>query len=462
MLAGFRQKYIGSKAFYKRYIFLATPMIIQNAITNFVSFLDNIMVGQLGTEQMSGVAIVNQLLFVYYLAVFGVAGAASIFGAQFYGKGDHQGHMYTFRFRLGGTILVTALGICLFLTKGDALISYFLTDTAGDGATDVALAYGLQYISVIMIGLLPFSFTNSYATAIKETGQTFVPMLAGLVAVASNALLDYLMIFGIGPLPAMGVVGAAWATNISRFIEMGIVLVWAHRHRDANRFLSGAYSGFGLPVDLLKKVLIKGSPLMANELLWAAGITQLTQCYSVRGLEVIAALNISNTINNLFNIVFIQLGACISIIVGQHLGAGELEEAKDADNKMIAFSVFCCTIMAILMFLVGGFFPNIYNTSDEIKNMARHFNAVLAVWMPFCAYSHCAYFTLRAGGKTIVTFLFDSMFTWVIMVPTATFFAKYTGLGIVLVYFIVNGTELIKNIVGYFMVKSNVWLERIV
>ena len=462
MLEKFKKKYVGTPEFYKRYIFLATPMIIQNAITNFVSFLDNIMVGQLGTEQMSGVAIVNQLLFVYYLAVFGVAGAASIFGAQFFGKGDHIGHMYTFRFRLYGTILVTALGICLFITNGDILISYFLTDVAGDGATDIALKYGLQYISVVMIGLVPFCFTNSYATAIKETGQTFIPMLAGLIAVGSNAILDYIMIFGVGPVPAMGVVGAAWATNISRFIEMGIVLVWAHSHKDVNRFLGGAYSGFGLPVDLLKKVLVKGAPLMANELLWAAGMTQLTQCYSVRGLEVIAALNISNTINNLFNIVFIQLGGCISIIVGQYLGAGELEEAKDADNKMIAFSVFCCTFMAILMFLVGGFFPNIYNTSDEIKDMARHFNTVLAIWMPFCSFSHCSYFTLRAGGKTIVTFLFDSVFTWVIMVPTATFFAKYTAIGIVMVYFIVNGTELIKNIVGYFMVKSNVWLERIV
>ena len=89
----FRQKYIGDKAFYKRYLMLAIPMIIQNAITNLVSFLDNIMVGQLGTEQMSGVAIVNQLIFVYNLAVFGAVSAASIFGAQYFGKGNHKGHM---------------------------------------------------------------------------------------------------------------------------------------------------------------------------------------------------------------------------------------------------------------------------------------------------------------------------------------------------------------------------------
>ena len=121
MLEKFHRKYIGDRNFYKRYIALALPMIIQNAVTNLVSFLDNIMVGQLGTEQMSGVAIVNQLIFVYNLAVFGAVSAASIFGAQYFGKGNHKGHMYSFRFKLYAALTVTALTILLFVTKGAGL-----------------------------------------------------------------------------------------------------------------------------------------------------------------------------------------------------------------------------------------------------------------------------------------------------------------------------------------------------
>ena len=173
----FRQKYIGDKAFYKRYLMLAIPMIIQNAITNLVSFLDNIMVGQLGTEQMSGVAIVNQLIFVYNLAVFGAVSAASIFGAQYFGKGNHKGHMYSFRFKLYAALLVTAIAMTLFITNGTGFISLYLTDTAGNGATEVALAYGKEYLEIVMIGLIPFAVTQAYATNIKETGQTFVPMV---------------------------------------------------------------------------------------------------------------------------------------------------------------------------------------------------------------------------------------------------------------------------------------------
>ena len=462
MLEKFRRKYIGDRNFYGRYIALALPMIIQNAVTNLVSFLDNIMVGQLGTEQMSGVAIVNQLIFVYNLAVFGAVSAASIFGAQYFGKGNHKGHMYSFRFKLYAALTVTALTILLFVTKGESLISLYLTDTSGSGATGAALQYGLQYLIIMMAGLIPFAVNQSYATNIKETGQTLLPMIASFAAVGSNAILDYLLIFGIGPFPELGVQGAALATVIARYIEALMIIIWAHSHREKNRYLKGAYNGFGIPTDELKAIIIKGLPLMMNEVLWAAGMTAVIQCYSVRGLEVVAGLNIATTITNLFNIIYLQLGACISIVVGQYLGAGELEKAKDADNKMIVFSVLCCVIVAVCMLFIGRFFPQIYNTSEEIRALATSFIAVSAIIMPFCSFSHASYFTLRSGGKTMVTFLFDSVFTWIVVVPTAFLLAHFTGLGIVSVYFLVQATELIKVVIGYFMVHSNVWLVQMV
>ena len=241
MLTKFKKKYIGNWDFYRRYLLLAIPMILQNAITNLVSFLDNIMVGQLGTEQMSGVAIVNQLIFVYNLAIFGAVSAASIFGAQYFGKGNHKGHMYSFRFKLYATLLVTGGAILLFLTKGSALISLYLTDTVGNGATDLALQYGLEYLAIMMVGLIPFAVNQSYATNIKETGQTFIPMLASFVAVGTNAILDYLMIFGIGPFPRMEIAGAALATGIGQVITLLVYLIY--------------YVADPLPVKLHKKYM---------------------------------------------------------------------------------------------------------------------------------------------------------------------------------------------------------------
>ena len=462
MLERFKTKYIGDREFYKRYILLAVPMILQSAITNFVSLLDNIMVGQLGTEQMTGVAIINQLVFVFFLAVFGAVAGPGIYGAQFFGKRDHKGHMHTFRMRLWVILLITAIAILIFIFFGNNLISLYLNDTGNAESLELTRGYALSYLSVILISLPPFAVTQAYSTAIKETGQTFVPMLAGLFGVGVNALLDWLLIFGIGPFPALGIEGAAVATVIARFVETTVVVIWAHTHMKANRFLRGAYKSMLIPKDLFKNIVIKGAPLLVNEVLWAAGMTALNQTYSLRGIDVIAAINIANTIGNLFNIVFIQLGACISIVVGQYLGAGELEKAKDADNKMIFFSVFACVVMSALMLLVGRFFPAVYNTSEEIRQLSVMFIVIQALVMPFCAYSHSAYFTLRSGGKTFVTFLFDSVFTWCVMVTTANVLLRFTAIGIVWAYFIVSFTEIIKNLIGHAMVKSNVWLNQIV
>ena len=457
-----KKKFIGDKAFYRYLIFLAFPMIVQNGITSFVSFIDNIMVGQIGTEPMSGVAIVNQLFFVFNICIFGGVSGAGIFSAQFFGKGDYEGQKYTFRFKLYACLLITAIACVLFHFLDEPLISLYLSDEGSVGNTQLALSYGKEYLAIMILGLLPFAVSQTYVSTIRETGQTFVPMVSGIVAVITNLILDYVLIFGAFGAPELGVAGAAIATVIARYTECLIVVIWAHRHLDKNPYLVGVYKGLRIPGSILSDIFRKGLPLMFNEMLWAVGMAVIVQCYAVRGLEVVAAQNISSTISNLFNIVYLQLGNCISIVVGQKLGAGQLEEAKDADNKIIFFDVACCACISVIMILLGGLFPEIYKTEPSIKALAKNFIIISAMVMPLCAFSHCSYFTLRSGGKTIVTFLFDSVYTWVVMIPYAFVLSHFTTLSITTVFFLVSFTEIIKVIIGFFMIKSNVWLQNIV
>ncbi len=457
-----KKKFIGDKAFYRYLIFLAFPMIVQNGITSFVSFIDNIMVGQIGTEPMSGVAIVNQLFFVFNICIFGGVSGAGIFSAQFFGKGDYEGQKYTFRFKLYACLLITAIACVLFYFLDEPLISLYLSDEGSVGNTQLALSYGKEYLAIMILGLLPFAVCQTYVSTIRETGQTFVPMISGIVAVITNLVLDYILIFGAFRAPELGVAGAAIATVIARYVECLIVVIWAHRHLDKNPYLVGVYKGLRIPGSILADIFRKGLPLMFNEMLWAVGMAVIVQCYAVRGLEVVAAQNISSTISNLFNIVYLQLGNCISIVVGQKLGAGQLEEAKDADNKIIFFDVLCCACISVIMILLGGLFPEIYKTEPSIKALAKNFIIISAMAMPLCAFSHCSYFTLRSGGKTIITFLFDSVYTWVVMIPYAFVLSHFTTLSITTVFFLVSFTEIIKVIIGFFMIKSNVWLQNIV
>lgn len=457
-----REKFIGDKKFYRNVMAIAIPMIVQNAITSFVSLLDNLMVGQIGTEEMSGVAIVNQLIFVFNICIFGGVSGAGIFGTQFFGKGDYEGQKYTFRFKMYACLIITAIAIILFSVWDTGLISLYLNDTGSVGDIKLALQYGKEYLAVMLIGMVPFAISQTYINTIRETGHTLVPMLAGIAAVAVNLVLDYILIFGKMGAPCLGVVGAAIATVIARFAECFIVIVWTHRNPERNPYIVKVYRSLKIPGKILKDVLIKGTPLMLNEMLWAAGMAVIVQCYAVRGLEVVAAQNISATITNLFNIVYLNLGSCISIVVGQKLGAGKIKEARDADNKMIVFSVGCCILMALIMVLLGGFFPEIYKTEESIKELAAEFIRISALAMPLASFAHCSYFTLRSGGKTGVTFLFDSGYTWILLISFAYSLVHFTQLPIITVFFLVNFSEIVKVIIGFFMVRSDVWLKNIV
>lgn len=453
---------IGDRNFYRHVLAVSLPIMIQNFITNFVSLLDNIMVGRVGTTAMTGVAISNQLIFVFNLCIFGCVSASGIFTAQFYGRGDQRGVADTMRFKLYSGLLLCAVGIGVFALFGEGLISLYLQ---GEGAVEDAqasLAAGLDYLHIMLWGLAPFVLVQCYAGTLRECGQTFVPMVAGITAVIVNLSLNYVLIFGKFGAPALGASGAALATVISRYVELLIVVIWTHRHHDENPFARMTYQSAGVPRALVGKIMIKGMPLMVNELFWSLGVAALSQCYSWRGLSVVAAINISSTITNLFNVIHLALGSSVSIIVGQLLGAGDMEEAVDRDTKLIAFSTGVCLIIGAVMFAAAPLFPAIYNTEQAVRDLATAFIRIMAVYMPFGAFLHASYFTLRSGGKTIITFLFDSVFICCVSLPSAYIMAHYTAVPIIPLYAAVQAIDVIKCVIGFILVKKRVWVQNII
>lgn len=458
----FLKKYIGDKSFYRMVLLIVVPIIIQNGITNFVSLLDNIMVGQVGTEQMSGVAIVNQFMTVFNICIFGGVSSAGIFTAQYYGQGSQEGVRNTFRFKFVICIFMAAAASLLFLGAGDRLIMLYLHEGTQGGDIAKTLEYGKEYLAVVILGIVPYAVSQTYASTLRETGETLLPMKAGVAAVLVNLLGNYLLIFGKLGFPALGAVGAALATDIARVVECVILVFWTFGHRKGHPFIEGAFRTMKIPRDLTANIIKKGIPIMLNEIAWSTGQAFLLQCYSVRGLSVVAALNISSTVSNLFNVVFLSVGGAIAIIVGQLLGAGKMEEAKDTDRKLLFFTVSTCLVFGSLLALVSPFFPLIYNTSGEVQSLATRFILIAAACMPLYAFMHGCYFTLRSGGKTWITVLFDSVYVWVADIPLAYALAHFTGLPIVLVYLSCQLVETLKCILGYVLVKKGIWLQNIV
>lgn len=453
-------KLFGTKEFYKHLMRIAVPIMIQNGITNFVGMLDNIMVGQIGTNQMSGVSIVNQLIFVFNLCIFGGISGAGIFTAQYFGQQNHEGVRYTFRFKVIISFIISLLGFAILFLFGENLINLYIHSGGNSGNADETMYYALMYLRVMFLDLLPFALAQAYAGTLRECNDTMLPMKAGITAVFINLIFNYLLIYGKFGFPELGVVGAAVATVLSRIVEMLIIIIYTHTHAGRHPFIIGAYKSLHIPGGLLKNIAIKGTPLLFNEALWSAGQTTLLQNYSIRGLEVIAALNISSTISNVFNVVFISMGSAIAIILGQELGEGRATVKEDS-YKLTVFAVLACLITGALLFIVAPFFPLIYNTEDSVKALATSFIMVSACCMPMYSYENAAYFTIRSGGKTLITFLFDSCFVWVCSIPLAYALTHFTNWPILQIFICCQLIELIKCAIGFFMVKSGFWINRI-
>ncbi|RGE95970.1 MATE family efflux transporter [Coprobacillus sp. AM23-9LB] len=450
------KKLIGSKGFYKMVLAICIPIVIQNGFTNLASLLDNIMIGQLGTLSMSGVSITNQLLQVFNVTIFGAMSGPGIFMAQFYGKKNKEGVENCFRIKLIIGIIIELLAIFLFYTFGQQLISLYLNDNPTDSLK--TLNYGMDYLKIMLIGLIPFVITQVYSSSLRETGNTVLPMIASVVAVIVNFCINYILIFGHFGFPQLGVTGAAIGTVVSRVVEMSINIVGGYR----NVYLKEAMVLKKVPLSSTKEMLKRGLPLLCNEILWSISIALISQSYSTRGIIAVAAINITTTVTNFFMIVCYAMGNSISIVVGQQLGAGEIEKAKDYDLKMLFMNFVMCLAIGIVLFNVSSLIPQIYNTSLEVKALASQLLKIAACMLPIISIYYSSYFTMRAGGKTFLTFLFDSGYTFVFTFMSALLLTRLTSLPILTIYLLVQCVDIPKATLGLVLVRKGIWVHNIV
>ena len=456
------RRLIGDRNFYRAVLRLLIPIVIQQFITNFVSLLDNVMVGRLGTEGISATSIANQVLMVYNLALFGGMGGISIFGAQFFGKGDMEGMRYSFRFKLWFGAVATLLGLVIYYFLGESFVQSFLLGESNGGDLALTLREGTGYLHIMLWGLVPFALVQAYASTLRESGKTVAPMVAGIIAILTNLFLNWVLIFGKLGSPALGVQGAAIATVVSRWVEAAVVMIHAHRHEERYAYLQGAYASLKVPGKLMIRMSRMAAPLLVNEILWSLGMTFINQFYSSRGLNAVAALNITGTAWNLFCVIMFAMGSAVSIMVGQRLGANQMEEARDVDRKLIFLTEVIHVVMGIGMILAAPYIPRLYNIGPEVRDLTRRLLIVAGLALPIHSFAHVTYFTIRSGGRTLITFLFDAVYTWAVTVLLAFLLCRYTDLDIVTVYACVQFIDIVKLVIGLLMLRSDFWARNVV
>ena len=453
-------KYIGDRQFYKRVLALLIPILVQTGITNFVNMLDNLMIGRTGSSEIAGVAVGNQLLFVLNLCVFGMVSGAGILGAQYFGKKDREGFHNILRFKLVAVVLLTAGATALFLGAGEFLVSRFINEEDPE-IRAAAIGYARTYLLINLIGLLPYCFSQAFASSLRETGKSVMPMVAGLCAVVVNLSLNYILIFGKFGAPKLGVKGAAIATVVSRFAEFAVIAISLLARRRQHPYIMGTLRTLRVPGQLVKLILTKSLPLVFNETMWALGMTVVARQYSLRGLATVTAYNIENTVFNLFFVTFAALGSAGGIIVGQHLGAGDMDGAKADSYRLLGLTVVLGILVSAAFAALSGVIPKLYNIEPEVRALAARLMLICALTMTIEAIVNELYFILRSGGKMSVTIIFDSGFTWAVLVPTVAILVRATPLAVPLIYLIDRLLTLLKTVLGAVIFRRGRWMRQL-
>jgi len=450
------------KRFLRRVMTLMIPVLIQNGITNFVNMLDNLMVGRVGDAETAAVSIASMLIFIFNLCIFGATSGAGIFGAQFFGAGDTEGLRRTFRFKILMSAVLTAAATLILVFFGDYFISLFLT---GEGEREViertaTLAH--EYLFTMLISLFPFALVQCWASTLRETGRTVLPMAAGFTATLVNLVLNYILIFGSFGAPRLGVTGAAIATVVSRFVELAIVAIGTWKTREKGKFIVGTFKKFYIPLPLMKQIIIKGCPLIINEMMWSLGLTTLNALYSTRGHDVVTANSINTTFFNVVAVFFFSLGPVASIIVGQMLGSGDISGAKRAAWRLLVISLIIGVAVGAIYAAISPFVPRFYNAGETVYSTATRLMLICSVFMPFEAATHSEYFTIRSGGQTLITILFDSGSMWTLCVPMVFLLANFTNLSVFWLYGAVQAVSVVKSAIGFILLKRGRWATNIV
>lgn len=457
------RKYTADREFYRMAAQIALPIMMQGSIYNLIELLNNIMVGRVSTVQMNGVAIVNQLFFVFYSCVSGIFAGIGVFTAQFSGKNDSDGVRYTFRFKLLTSLVLSGATILLLGIGGRALVWSYLRGEGLAQDAEASLAYGLGYLRIMLFGVLPYALINVYSSTLRELGETRVPMAACVLSMLVSLVLHYAFIFGMGGIPAMGCYGAALATLAARLVELLGVAGWTHCNPGKNTFIKGAYRSLYIPGWLALRIVQKSAPFALNQFLWSFGVAAQTQCYSVRGLHVVGANNIVSALSSLIIVAANAIGNTARIVIGHMMGRSEDPgQIRDVYRKFIGLCFATSLCVALVYGLAGQYFPLLYNTSGEVRQLASVFIRISAVILPFTSYLTVVSGVLHSGGNAGLNLIFDTVFIWTACVAPVYALVHFTELSIVWVYGICQSMEMLKTVLGITIIQKGRWIQNVV
>ncbi len=448
------KEFIGTKKFYKEMFTLTIPVICQQIIAVLLNFADNIMVGQLGNEALAGVSVANKYYMIYLSLLFGLTGATGIFISQYYGAKEKEKCQSIFLFTLVSTIIISLICSSIIFIIPEITLTIFVKENP------FTIEEGLKYLKFSKFYFLPQAIVMSCMVSLRSIGKNKIPMILGTISIFLNIFLNWVFIYGNLGMPRMETSGASLATLISRIVEMSLYIIVIANGK--NYFTLDFKPLKNISNSLLKDIYRSAQPLTANELLWSLGMTTIFWTYTIIDETMISAFTIVDMAANLMYIFASALASASSIFIGKCLGAGKLKEAKSNGNKMLGFSFMVGVFVVIVFYILAPYIPQLIKVNDSLKSSATILLRIQSIFYVINIIYVCIFFILRAGGDTKSTFLIDSIFTWIFIIPIALLLAFFSNVNIFLFFTIIQLINIVKLVLSIYLYKKELWVKNLV
>ena len=439
------------KRFYRLLFSIALPIAVQNLITFMVSMVDTLMVGALGESQLSAVSIANNLFFVLTILMFGLAGGSNIMISQYWGKGNVKTIHKILAIMYRVCLLITGIFIFIALFLPKYFMGIFTTDKA-------VIDFGASYLRIVCIGYLFYSITNCTIMMLRSVKTVSISIIVYTASLVVNSILNWIFIFGNLGAPELGIRGAAIATVCARITEFSIVLVFMFIYE--RKIGLKIEHLLKLDKEILKDYVGLCTPVLCNELLWAIGASMISVIVGRMGTEVVAANSINGVAHQFVTVFIFGMSNATAVIIGNTIGEGKKEKAKEYAYSIGIFSVVMGCISGLMILLIKPFVVNFYNVSYSTKLIAMEIMTVTSGIIVFQSLaSNFMMGVLRGGGDAKFVLINDLIFMWLVAIPGGFFVAFVLELPVALVFLVIKCDEILKSLTSVYRVISGKWVN---
>lgn len=455
------KKYFGDKAFYKMAFTIIIPVVIQQLILSIAGYVDNFMINSFSDVAYIGVSTANRFMFLMNFFWIGITAGISVFISQYYGAKNKNKVTATIQLSVIVSVIIGILSAFMMFYLAPYFLKFFIS---GDQQNElVAIGFGIDYIKIIAIGAVFMLLNFMVATIYRSIGKTKIPLISGIIGIIINVALNFILINGLLGFPALGAKGAAIATIISKVVELIILLVIAILF-DKEKYVKRVFTSFEIDSHLFKMYLIKGIPIILNEVLWAIGIQILAKLITGGNYDWLLSFNYSQNVADLFLIYYSGIATGTAILVGTALGEGDFEKAKDYSRKLIGITAIASVLAIILLLSFSPLFLLVLTPVNEIYWTAYHLILINALFIVVYGFNATIYFTLRAGGDSIRAFLLDQLPTYLVGIPVTFLLYKMEykwQLGLLIIFASSKIIDIIKVFFATYFYKKETWIQNL-